>query len=238
MDGVRPWMAAAGGLLYVAVPEAAPRVGMDEPRSPYPAGAARLVALRGGAGGRGPEELGGVPVADWPDACGLLRKSDLTAVRTGRFRARPQRGVVGEIRLRHPVSCRYEPEDYKGQSAAALTVTVEWVAASRQAATELLAAWRATEPLARERRDIGDEAYELGTSGTIAIRMDRYILAVNAYQTPGVATRLARAAVARLPGAAVTPSPGAGGSSATPSPSAAASGPVSPPDATPAPRGK
>jgi outer membrane protein assembly factor BamB len=238
VDGVRPWMAAAGGLLYVAVPEVAPRVAMDQPRNPYPAGTARLIALRGGAAGRGPEELGGVPVADWPDACGLLRKSDLTAVRTGRFRARPQHGVVGEIRLRHPVSCRYEPEDYKGQSAVALTVTVEWVAASRQAATELFAAWRATEPLARQRPDISDEAYELGTSGTIAIRMDRYILAVNAYQTPGVATRLARAAVARLPGAPVTPSQGATGSTAVPPPSAGTSGSPSPPDAIRLPKGK
>ncbi|MCW2898062.1 MAG: hypothetical protein JWO67_327 [Streptosporangiaceae bacterium] len=199
MDGVRPWLAAAGGLLFVAVPEAAPRADMEAQRGPYPAGAARLIALRGGPAGRGPEELGGVAVADWPDACALLRRRDLTAVRPGGYRTRPEHADVGVLRLPRSVSCRYEPEDYKGQSAAAMTVTVEWVSSSPQAATELLAAWRATEPLARQLLDINDEAYEIGTSGTIAVRVDRYILAVNAYQAPGVANRLARAAAARLP---------------------------------------
>ncbi|GAA2085158.1 hypothetical protein GCM10009780_24940 [Actinomadura alba] len=199
MDGVRPWVAAAGGLLYVAVPEVGPREGTGERRDAYPAGAARLIALRGGPGGRGPEELGGVATADWPDACGLLRKHDLAAVRKGTYRTRPERTGVGDVGLPRPVSCRYEPDDDKGQSATALTVTVEWVAESPQAAGELLAAWRATEPLARQLMDIKDEAYELGTSGTIAMRVDRYIVAVNAYQTPGVATRLARAVATRLP---------------------------------------
>ncbi|WP_067454099.1 outer membrane protein assembly factor BamB family protein, partial [Actinomadura macra] len=41
LPGVRPWMAAAGGLLYVAYAESPPR----------PEGRARLVALRGGAAG-------------------------------------------------------------------------------------------------------------------------------------------------------------------------------------------
>ncbi|MBC6458186.1 PQQ-binding-like beta-propeller repeat protein [Actinomadura sp. HBU206391] len=199
MDGARPWLAAAGGLLYVAVPEVGPRQSADERRDPYPAGAARLIALRGGPGGHGPDEFGGVATADWPDACGLLRKSDLAAVRTGRYRTRPERTSVGDVPLPRPVSCRYEPDDDKGQSARALTVTVEWVAGTPQAATELLAAWRATEPLARQLMDGGDEAYEFGTSGTIAVRVGRYIVAVNAYQTPGVANRLARAVAARLP---------------------------------------
>lgn len=199
MDGVRPWLAAGGGLLYVAVPEMAPRPGSDDLGGPNPAGAARLIALRGGPGGRGPEELGGVVAEDWPDACGLLRGHDLAAVRSGGYRTRPERASVGDVRLPHPVSCRYEPRDYKGQSATALTVTVEWVADSRESATELFSAWRATEPLSRQLLELGDEAYELGTSGTIAVRVDRYILAVNAYQTPGVATRLARAAALRLP---------------------------------------
>jgi putative pyrroloquinoline-quinone binding quinoprotein len=249
VEGVRPWLAAAGGLLYVAVPEAEPRAGADERDDPYPAGAARLIALRGGPAGRGPEELGGVAEVAWPDACGLLRESDLAAVRPGGYTARPDRASIGDVRLPHPVSCTYEPktgertgessdagssgddrdhgtgdvrktaepepsesqtpepaatagangpDDGTAQSAAAITVTVEWVADDAATARELLTAWRATLPRVRPLLGIHEEAYELGTSGTIAVRVDRYIVAVNAYQSPGVATRLARAAAARL----------------------------------------
>lgn len=206
VEGVRPWLAAAGGLLYVVVPETAPRLDPGDRRGPYPAGAARLIALRGGPAGRGPEELGGVEEADWPDACALLRRHDLDAVRPGGYRTRPERASVGDVRLPHPVSCTYEPKDAgpsepgdgTAQSAAALTVTVEWVADDRASATELLAAWRATQPRVRQLLDINDEAYELGTSGTIAVRVDRFIVAVNAYQSPGAATRLARAAATHL----------------------------------------
>ncbi|WP_433240450.1 PQQ-binding-like beta-propeller repeat protein [Actinomadura nitritigenes] len=98
LPGARPWLAAAGGLLYAAVAEAAPR----------PAGAARLVALRGGPDGTGPAELGGVPVDDWPDACSLLKKADLAAVHADDRGARPTRTSVGGVTLPRPVSCTYE----------------------------------------------------------------------------------------------------------------------------------
>ncbi|MWA05489.1 PQQ-binding-like beta-propeller repeat protein [Actinomadura sp. LD22] len=98
LTGARPWLAAAGGLLYAAVAEAAPR----------PAGAARLVALRGGPDGTGPAELGGVPVDDWPDACALLKKADLAAVHADEHDVRPARASVGDVALPHPVSCAYE----------------------------------------------------------------------------------------------------------------------------------
>ncbi|MES9543950.1 MULTISPECIES: PQQ-binding-like beta-propeller repeat protein [unclassified Actinomadura] len=99
LPGVRPWLAAAGGLLYAALPQAAPR----------PDGGARLVALRGGLTGTGPPELGGVPEEDWPDACALLKKPDLAAVRMAGHAPEPSRASVGTVRLPHPVSCTYEP---------------------------------------------------------------------------------------------------------------------------------
>ncbi|MEU8804514.1 PQQ-binding-like beta-propeller repeat protein [Spirillospora sp. NPDC048819] len=101
LPGPRPWLAAAGGLLYAAVPQAAPR----------PDGAARLVALRGGLAGTGPAELGGVPEADWPDACALLEKPDLVAARAAGHVAEPAAATAGPVRLPRPVSCRYEPRE-------------------------------------------------------------------------------------------------------------------------------
>ncbi|HEY7485445.1 MAG TPA: PQQ-binding-like beta-propeller repeat protein [Streptosporangiaceae bacterium] len=189
-DVVRPWLGTGGGLLYLSVPEAAPR----------PFGAARLVALRGGETGPGPAELGGVAAADWPDACDLLHKRDLAA--SGQdaldYRPRPEYTTVGDVRLEHAVSCTYEPPGEE-QSAAAPRVTVEWVADTPGAASGLLAALRATQNRARDVPGIGDEAYDLGLpSGTIAVRVGRYIVAVNAFQAPGMATRLARSAAAHL----------------------------------------
>ncbi|GAA2451948.1 hypothetical protein GCM10010191_82750 [Actinomadura vinacea] len=246
--GVRPWLAAAGGLLYVAVPEAAPR----------PTGSARLVALRGGFAGPGPAELGGVAEADWPDACGLLKGPDLAAAHLdGEYTAKPGRATLGGVRLPRPVTCTYEiegadlvdppgpivspggtarpgpdereredlsqrpdrsrpqdsaeppespePRDRQGREQRwgkrGLTVTVKWVAPTSHTASALLQTLQATQSQARRRTDIGgDEAYEIGpTAGTVALRVDRYIVMVEASQPPGAATRLARAAVARLP---------------------------------------
>lgn len=99
LPGARPWLAAAGGLLYVAVPQAAP----------HPDGAARLLALRGGPAGTGPAELGGVPVADWPDACSLLTAPDLATARLDGYVTEPSRASAGPVRLPRPVSCTYEP---------------------------------------------------------------------------------------------------------------------------------
>ncbi|WP_067901217.1 PQQ-binding-like beta-propeller repeat protein [Actinomadura chibensis] len=99
LPGARPWLAAAGGLLYAAVPQAAPR----------PDGATRLVVLRGGLLGPGPAELDGVPAADWPDACALLKKPDLAAARMPAHRPAPAYASAGGVRLPRPVSCDYEP---------------------------------------------------------------------------------------------------------------------------------
>lgn len=104
LPGPQPWLAAAGGLLYAAVPQAAPR----------PDGSARLVALRGGLAGDGPAELGGVPADDWPDACSLLKKADLAAARVERHTAEPSRASAGTVRLPRPVTCRYEPPEDEG----------------------------------------------------------------------------------------------------------------------------
>jgi outer membrane protein assembly factor BamB len=191
-DVVRPWLGTGGGLLYVSVPEAAPR----------PFGAARLIALRGAGDGPGPPELGGVAAADWPDACDLLHERDLDLAesphRGSDYRARPEYARIGDVRLPSAVSCTYEPPG-GDQSAAAPRVTVEWVADSPGTAAGLLAALRASQGMARDVPGIGDEAYELGfPSGTIAVRVDRYIVAVNAFQAPGKATRLARSAAAHL----------------------------------------
>ncbi|MEU6036357.1 PQQ-binding-like beta-propeller repeat protein [Actinomadura sp. NPDC047616] len=271
LDGARPWLAAAGGLLYAAVPTATPR----------PGGAARLVALRGGSAGPGPAELGGTPAADWPDACALLKRPDLLAARLDPGSARPGGDRIGEQKLPHPVSCTYEAPERDGLpdappltvapsggpseqpsgvpaaprdsaspdrpgsaspsasasgggvsgkkspgkdgdrrtpepsasgpgtdddewGARSLTVTVKWVAPTGQAASALMETLRAVQSQARRRTDIGgDEAYELGpTAGTIAVRVDRYIVVVTAARPPGAASRLARAAAVGLTGGA------------------------------------
>lgn len=97
LDGTRPWLAAAGGLLYAAVAEAVPR----------PKGAARVVALRGAPPGPGPAELGGVAVTDWPDACALLGKADLAAAGLRDHTVRRRNAAIGPVRLPRPVICTY-----------------------------------------------------------------------------------------------------------------------------------
>ncbi|WP_026415662.1 PQQ-binding-like beta-propeller repeat protein [Actinomadura oligospora] len=205
--GVRPWMAAAGGLLYVSVPEAAPR----------PSGAARLIALRGGPSGRGPAELDGVPAASWPDACALLKPADLV---TARLRVRPGspvRARIAGVRLPRPVACQYDlPDDLTPKpppttpppgvagvmrpAPDGATVSVRWVAPTPSAAADLLTSLESTQAQARRRTDLGaDDAYELGPSaGTIALRVQRYIVVVDASRPPGAAAHLARSAAQNL----------------------------------------
>ncbi|TYK53513.1 PQQ-binding-like beta-propeller repeat protein [Actinomadura decatromicini] len=185
LPGARPWLAATGGLLYAAVPQAAPR----------PDGATRLVVLRGGLLGPGPAELDGVPAADWPDACALLKKPDLAAARMPGHRSAPAYASAGGVRLPHPVSCAYEPRhrdpgDGTGRpppdrrergtrdpsaspsgtaspsdrptgpgheegTAGGFTVSVRWTARTDQAASQMLDALQATQAQSRRRRDIG-----------------------------------------------------------------------------------
>ncbi|MBA9007967.1 outer membrane protein assembly factor BamB family protein [Thermomonospora cellulosilytica] len=202
LDGAVPWLAAAGGLLYVAAPQATPR----------PGGGARLAALHGGPSGRGTPELGGVPVEDWPDACSLLRPADLDATRLAGYRSRPGRVTIGHLTPEDPVSCAYEPglslypED-AGESVLPaaeadpreVTVGVKWVATDAASASALLGALRDTQTQVRPRAGLGDEAYELGpTSGTIALRVGRHIIGVYASRPTGTATQVARAVAANL----------------------------------------
>ncbi|HEX2313286.1 MAG TPA: PQQ-binding-like beta-propeller repeat protein [Thermomonospora sp.] len=209
LDGARPWMAAAGGLLYVAAPQESPR----------PGGGARLTALRGGPVGPGTPELGGVAAADWPDACGLLRRSDLESARLTGYDPAPVRVTVGDVRLPRPASCEYrpgrsardevdavrrdtgepEPAEATGDPRG-LTVSVKWVAPDAGAAADLLAAMCDVHSQVRHRDDLGgDEAYELGpTAGSIAVRVDRYIIGVYAAQPAATAARLARTAATNL----------------------------------------
>ncbi len=222
LPGARPWLAAAGGMLYAAVPQAAPR----------PDGAARLLALRGGPTGTGPAELGGVPAAAWPDACSLLTETDLVAARMDGYKAVPSRASAGPVRLPRPVSCTYEPRGERGErgerrsgeddgeespkpgqpsvlkssarpagpAVRGLTVSVRWVAETGEAASRMLDALQATQAQARPRRDIGgDEAYEIGpTAGMIALRVGRYVVVVEANRPPGAAARIARSVAYRL----------------------------------------
>ncbi|WP_067488867.1 outer membrane protein assembly factor BamB family protein [Actinomadura hibisca] len=202
LRGVRPWLTAAGGLLFVAVPEAAPR----------PDGAGRLVALRGGPPGAGPNELGGTRPQDWPDACGLLTKEDLAAVGLENHTARPRHTQVGSVKLPRAVSCAYtlktppptaDPDERDRENpewgTRDLTVTVRWTAPTAASASALLDALQATQSQARQRTDLGgDEAYELGpTAGTVALRVDRVIVVVNV-APPAAAPRLARAVATTL----------------------------------------
>lgn len=193
LDGVRPWLAAGGGLLYVAVPTARPR----------PFGGARLVALRGGVHGAGPPELAGVPVHDWPDACSLLTKHDLPR---GYTRVPVTTRVEG---LRLPAGCTYRPR-YRGRhasdgperEASELSVTVQWVAADPSMAAALFWAARDTQSGARDPVKAGDAAYALGApSGTVVMRVGRTIVTVTA-GVPGIATHMATLIAARLRGGA------------------------------------
>ncbi|MGK5550001.1 PQQ-binding-like beta-propeller repeat protein [Actinomadura kijaniata] len=194
LRGVRPWLSAAGGYLFAAVPEAAPR----------PEGSARLVALSGGPVGPGPDELAGVRPQEWPDACALLTREDLAAAGLADHVARPGRTRVGPVPLPRPVTCTYEPKDRRaadrrparvseGLGRRSLTVTVRWTASSGPAASGLLNALQATQSQARRRFDLGgDEAYDIGpTSGTIALRVGRRIVVVSA-SPPATTPRLAR----------------------------------------------
>jgi len=189
LDGVRPWLAAGGGLLYVAVPTARPR----------PFGGARLVALRGGIRGSGPPELAGVPARDWPDACSLLGKKDLPPGYAGE----PAPAHVEGLRL--PAGCTYRPRHKKRhgaggpeREATALSVTVQWVAADSNTASALFWAARDTQSGVRDPVTAGDAAYGLGApSGTVVMRVGRTIVTVTA-GLPGTATRLATLIAAHL----------------------------------------
>jgi outer membrane protein assembly factor BamB len=189
LDGVRPWLAAGGGLLYVAAPAARPR----------PFGAARLLALRGGVRGLGPPQLAGVPSGDWPDACSLVASRDLPP---GYDRERTRADVEG---LRLPVGCTYRPRrhgrhdpDGPQREARTLSVAVQWVAADPGTASALFAAARDTQTAARAPVRAGDAAYALGApSGTVVMRVGRTIVSVTA-GLPGTATRMATEIATRL----------------------------------------
>jgi hypothetical protein len=197
LDGVRPWLAAGGGLLYVAVPTARPR----------PFGGARLVALRGGVRGAGPAELAGVPARDWPDACTLLSKRDLPHGYSEELS--PVR-VEG---LRVPAGCTYRQrsqrargssEDSAGpeREASTLSVTVQWVAADPSTASALFWAARDAQNGVHDPVKAGDAAYGLGVpSGTVVMRVGRTIVTVTA-GVPSTATHLATLIAARLRAAA------------------------------------
>jgi hypothetical protein len=188
LDGVRPWLAAGGGLLYVATPTARPR----------PFGAARLLALRGGIRGAGPPELAGVPARDWPDACSLLARHDLPRG----YSAEPAKASVEGVRL--TPGCTYRPHPKRRRSdgpereATALSVTVQWVAADPSTASTLFWAARDTQSGVRDPVRAGDAAYELGaSSGTVVMRVGRTIVTVTA-GVPNTATRLATLIAAHL----------------------------------------
>lgn len=195
LDGARPWLAAGGGLLYVAVPTAHPR----------PFGGTKLVALRGGMRGAGPPELAGVPADNWPDACRLLTKHDLPPGYTGDLS--PAR-VDG---LSLPTTCTYRPQrprhekrppdgDGPERDASALSVTVQWVASDPSTAASLFWAARDTQNEVRDPVKAGDAAYGLGApSGTVEMRVGRTIVTVTA-GLPGTATHLATLIADRLRG--------------------------------------
>jgi outer membrane protein assembly factor BamB len=74
----------------------------------------------------------------WPDACRLLDKADLTAISTQTsYIVQPGATVLSGIPLRHPVSCRYLPEL---AGAPQIDVDVSWVGNDSAAAADLLRA--------------------------------------------------------------------------------------------------
>ncbi|MCO6004824.1 PQQ-binding-like beta-propeller repeat protein [Actinoallomurus purpureus] len=189
LDGVRPWLAAGGGMLYVAAPAARPR----------PFGAGRLVVLRGGVRGEGPPELSGVPADKWPDACSLLPKRDLPRGYAGE----PAPTTVDGLRL--PAGCTFRPRHARGRGpdgpereAGVLSVTVQWVSVDAATAKALFAAARDTQNGTRDPVRAGEEAYAIGTSsGTVVMRVGRTIVTVTS-GVPDTATRMAAVVAARL----------------------------------------
>jgi hypothetical protein len=189
LDAVRPWLAAGGGLLYVAVPTARPR----------PFGGARLVALRGGIRGAGPPQLAGVPAREWPEACSLLTRHDLPHG----YAAEPTTAKVEGVRLR--AGCTYRlrhpkrrASDGPERESTTLSVTVQWVAADAKTASALFWAARDTQNGVRDPVKAGDAAYALGApSGTVVMLVGRTIVTVSA-GVPGMPTRLAGVIAARL----------------------------------------
>jgi outer membrane protein assembly factor BamB len=189
LDGVRPWLSAGGGLLYVAVPYARPR----------PLGGARLLALRGGIRGTGPPELAGVPATDWPDACALLSGHDLPPGYSGR----PEQASVQDLRL--PAGCVYRPRHQRSRTGApaeagTMSVTVQWVASDPSTASALFAAARDTQSGVRGPVKAGDAAYALtNPAGTVVMRVGRTIVTVTT-GLPSTAAQLATVVAARLRG--------------------------------------
>lgn len=158
------WTAVAGGRLYT-------RRVLDE--------TARITSYTTTKPG-GPAELGGVPAADWPDACHLapgLKGSDFPS-------AADRTATIGSTTLRN-AACRV----YHG----AAVVGTAWVAASPEQAHTLL-----TMPTTarKEHVDGADEAYSVNDLGDSWIRVGRYVMRVydpDAKERIRVASEVAKA---------------------------------------------
>ncbi|GAA2874241.1 hypothetical protein GCM10010517_34890 [Streptosporangium fragile] len=99
-------------------------------------GGGRVTAYRlSPPSGIGAPELGGVAPEAWPDACGLLRVTDLAVLRTG-YSAHPRHRRIAGLPLPHPATCDFAPPLDGG---AAVSLAVEWVAPSPAAARSLVA---------------------------------------------------------------------------------------------------
>ena len=172
LDGVRPWLGAGGGLLYVALPAARPRPfggarlrgpARRHPR-PRPARAGRRRAAR----------LAGRLLAADParPAARLLRRP-----RPGQRRGR---AAAGRVHLPAAPQDRGTPDGPQRETGT-LSVTVQWVAADPGTASVLFAAARDTQTNVRDPVKVGDAAYALGVpSGTVMMRVGRTIVTVTA----------------------------------------------------------
>jgi len=188
--GSRPWLAAAGGLLFASYP-----LEFDGP-----AGGFRVVALRSAPPGPGPAALGGVKQRDWPDTCRLVNGQDLASAFLGvGYRRVPTEVSLTGLQLR--TGCEYRPVRVgaDGDDGADAEIVTGWVAVTSEQAARLLADLRATYQRTERLPRVGDEAYGLGAPvGPVAVRVGRVIIMVSADQSLGAATALARAAALRL----------------------------------------
>jgi len=124
----------------------------------------RLVmsAMVAAPAGDGPVELGGVPEADWPDACELAPGHRVVGDEGG--------ATIGPVKLPN-VRCRYEIEGLNP------IVTLAWVAATAEQAKALLAAQR---PKAKA-VEAGDDAYYFDYPGPFVMRVGRFIVSFNRF---------------------------------------------------------
>ncbi|MDL4772596.1 PQQ-binding-like beta-propeller repeat protein [Actinomadura xylanilytica] len=128
----------------------------------------------------GPAELGGVPVADWPDACKIA-----PSVRPPRYLDDESEDAhIGPVKLTN-VTCNLDAPS----GTSPVTLTVAWVART----PELAKAYLPTAPLPENTESVhlGDDAFR--TKDGIIMRSGRYIFRLTGTDTTALARKINQA---------------------------------------------